>query len=120
MTKNLDDVSIEVLQQRFVEELDIQQRLQEELQSALESERNLRLENDLLWVYLERKHPSRVKDAQELLARLAEGNDISIELQQRNQPIVAKNRTVKQRVRGAIGRLPGVHRVYHRLKTTGK
>lgn len=120
MTKNLDETAIETLQQRLLEELEAQQRLQEELQAALESERGLRLENDLLWAHLQREHPQRVKDAQSLLTRLAEGSDLSLELHDPKQPHAPKQRTLKKRVRGAMGRLPGVHRMYHGLKNLGK
>ncbi len=120
MTKNLDAVSVEVLQQRLAEELDAQRRLQEELQTALESERNLRLENDLLWAYMERKYPERIKEAEGLLQRLTEGSDLSIELKNRAHKTPAKNKTFRQRVRHKVGTLPGVPRVYHGLKNLRK
>jgi len=120
MTQNLDDASIEVLQQRLLDEIEAQQRLQEELKSALENERDLRLENDLLWVYLQRKRPARVHDAKNLLARLVEGSDLANELQPKAGAKPVKNRTLKQKVRGGIGKLPGVHWAYHGLKNIGK
>lgn len=120
MTKNLEEASIEVLQQRLLEEIDAQQRLRGELKNALESERNVRLENDLLWVYLQRKHPARVDDAADLLSRLVEGRDLANELQQAGGGTPAKNRTLKQKVRGRLGKLPGVHKAYHGLKNLGK
>lgn len=120
MSENLDETATETLQQRLLEELQAQQRLQDELKAALESERSLRLENDLLWAYLHREHPQRVKDAQGLLARLAEGSDLSIELHDPKQRDVPKQRKLKKRVRGALGRLPGVHRVYHGIKNRVK
>lgn len=120
MSENLDETATETLQQRLLEELQAQQRLQDELKTALESERSLRLENDLLWAYLQREHPQRVKDAQGLLSRLAEGSDLSIELHDPKQAHSPKRRTLKKRVRGAIGKVPGVHRVYHGLKNLGK
>lgn len=120
MTRDLDEVSIEFLQQRLLDELDAQQRLQGELKNALESERNLRLENDLLWAYLQREHPARVKDAKSLLARLTEGSDLSVELQKRAQPGLQRKRSPRQRVRGALGKLPGVRSLYHGLKKIRK
>lgn len=125
MTKNLEETSLETLQQRLLEEIDAQRRLQDELKTALESERNLRLENDLLWVYLQRKQPARVEDAKGLLSRLAEGSDLANELQQAGgtkagTTKAGANRTLKQKVRGRLGRLPGVHRAYHGLKNLGK
>lgn len=120
MTKNLEEASIEHLQQRLLEEIDAQQRLQDELKNALQNERDLRLENDLLWVYLQRKHPARVEDAKGLLSRLAEGSDLAKELQQSQAAKAGANRTLKQKVRGRLGKLPGVHRTYHGLKNIGK
>lgn len=120
MAENLEEASVEALQQRLLEELEAQQRLQEELKTALESERNLRLENDLLWAYLQRKYPARVDDAQELLSRLVEGSDFSIEVHGSNGSKSVPQRTLKQRVRGRVGKLPGVHWAYHGLKNIGK
>ena len=120
MTKNLEEASVEVLQQRLLEELEAQQRLQDELKTALESERNLRLENDLLWAYLQRKYPARVDDAHGLLSRLIEGNDLSAEVHDAKRSKGSQQRTLKQKVRGRIGKMPGVHRAYHGLKNIGK
>ncbi|GAA4119648.1 hypothetical protein [Enteractinococcus coprophilus] len=120
MSMNLDEASLETVQQRLLEELEAQQRLQSELSAALESERSLRLENDLLWAYLQRKYPNRVKDAQQLLQRMAEGSDLTVELQKQGEIQAPKNRTLRKRVRGALGKLPGVHRAYHGLKNLGK
>ncbi|OAV51204.1 hypothetical protein [Enteractinococcus helveticum] len=120
MSKNLDEASLETLQQRLLEELEAQQRLQTELTVALESERNLRLENDLLWAYLQRKHPNRVNDAKGLLKRITEGSDLAVELQKPEEANAPKNRSLRKRVRGALGKLPGVHRAYHGLKNRGK
>ena len=120
MSMNLDEASLETLQQRLLEELESQRRLQSELTAALESERNLRLENDLLWAYLQRKHPNRVKDAKGLLNRLCEGSDLRVELQRIDEGSTTKSRTLRKRARGALGKLPGVHRAYHGLKSLGK
>lgn len=121
MTKNLEEASVEILQQRLLEELETQQRLQDELKNTLEKERDLRLENELLWVYLQRKQPVRVQDAQELLSRLVEGNHLAAELQDDQKPDSGvQQRTLKQKVRGRLGKLPGVHRAYHGLKNIGK
>ncbi|HEY4536177.1 MAG TPA: hypothetical protein VIG71_09455 [Enteractinococcus sp.] len=120
MSDNLHAASIETLQQRLLEELEAQQRLHEELAATLESERSLRLENDLLWAYLQRKHPTRVKDAKSLLNRLSEGGDLAIELQKRDDASPSNKRSLKKRIRGALGKLPGVHRTYHSLKNLGK
>ncbi|WP_022871616.1 hypothetical protein [Yaniella halotolerans] len=119
MTKNLEEASVDVLQQRLLEEIESQQRLQDELKTALESERNLRLENDLLWAYLQRKYPARVDDARGLLSRLVEGGDLSAEVQDGKQAR-GTQRTLKQKVRGRLGKLPGVHRTYHGIKNIGK
>lgn len=120
MTKNLDEASIEVLEQRLLDEIDAQQRLQDELKTALENERDLRLENDLLWVYLQQKHPARADDAKSLLSRLVQGSELAQELQQGSGSKVAKDRTLKQKVRSRLGKVPGVHRAYHGLKNIGK
>ena len=120
MSMNIDEAGLETLQQRLLEELEAQQRLQTELTAALESERNLRLENDLLWAYLQRKHPQRVKDAKGLLNRITEGSDLAVELQKQDEATSPKDRTLRKRVRGALGKLPGVHRAYHGLKNRGK
>src|SRR5699024_11612265 len=81
MTKDLEAVTIEVLQERLLAEVEAQQRLQNELKTALETERNLRLENEMLWTYLQRKYQARVEDAADLLIRLTEDVEISAELQ---------------------------------------
>ena len=120
MSMNLDEASLETLQQRLLEELEAQQRLQSELTTALESERSLRLENDLLWAYLQRKYPNRVKEAQGLLRRIADGSDLSLELHKQDEIHAPRNRTLRKRVRGALGKLPGVHRAYHGFKNLGK
>lgn len=118
MSEYLDEARVEALQQRLIEELDAQKRLQNELETALRSERNLRLENDILWAYLKREYPQRVKDAQRLLDQLIEGSDLSAELQLQNEQRTngARRRPLHKRVRGVIGKVPGVHRVYHGLK----
>lgn len=120
MGQDLEHAAADALQQRLVEELASQQRLQEELRTALENERGLRLENDLLWAYLEREEPQRVKDARGLLERLAAGSDLAIELHDPQRSNAPSQRSVKRRVRGAIGKLPGVHRIYHGLKNLRK
>src|SRR5699024_5628030 len=98
MTKDLEAVTIEVLQERLLAEVEAQQRLQNELKTALETERNLRLENELLWTYLQRKYPARVEDAADLLTRLTDGAELSAELQTL-QPAPGSSRTLRQRVR---------------------
>src|SRR5699024_6344053 len=119
MTKDLEAVSIEVLQERLLAEVEAQQRLQNELKTALETERNLRLENELLWTYLQRKYPARVEDAADLLTRLTDGAELSAELQTL-QPAPGSSRTLRQRVRSRLGKVPGVHWAYHGIKNIGK
>lgn len=119
MSQNLGDAGLVAVQARLLEELETQQRLQSELTAALESERNLRLENDLLWAYLQRKHPNRVKDAKGLLKRITEGTDLVVELQ-KDEVNGTTKQTIRKRVRGMLGRVPGVHLVYHGLKKRGK
>lgn len=120
MTKDLEAASIETLQQRLLEETEAGQRLQDELKTALENERNLRLENELLWTYLQRKYPARVDDAADLLSRLTDGAQISAELQTSTPVQPDTTRTVRQRVRSRIGKLPGVQKAYHGIKNIGK
>ena len=120
MAKNLHEVNTEVLQQRLLEEIEAQQRLQEELKIALEHERDLRLENELLWVYLQRKYPERVTDAAELLKRLTAGSDLATEMQNRSEVQNAQSRSMVRRARSAVGKLPGVRRAYHGLKKLSK
>ena len=120
MVKNLHEVNIETLQQRLLEEVDAQERLQEELRIALQHEKDLRLENELLWVYLQKKYPSRVEDAADLLERLTAGSDLATEMQERSGVQEKQSRTVVQRTRSAVGKLPGVRRTYHGLKNLGK
>lgn len=125
MIKNLHEVSVETLQERLLEEIEAQERLQEELKTALQHEKDLRLENELLWVYLQERFPARVQDAAELLERLTSGSDLAYEMQKRTgvertgltpeQP-----RTLRQRTRSAVGRLPGVRQAYHGLKNLRK
>lgn len=120
MIDNFDEASIEVLQQRLIGEVEAQQRLQEELRLALESEKALRLENDVLWVHLEHKHPGRVKDARGLLDQLTEGGDLAVELQRGTSISSGQSRTLRQQVRHKIGSLPGVQKLYHGLKNLKK
>ena len=119
MTKDLEAVNLEVLQERLLAEVEAQQRLQNELKTALETERNLRLENELLWTYLQRKYPARVEDAADLLTRLTDGAELSAELQTL-QPAPGSSRTLRQRVRSRLGKVPGVHWAYHGIKNIGK
>src|SRR5699024_7519691 len=120
MAKNLDVVSIETLQQRLLEEIEAQELLNEELTIALERERDLGLENELLWVYLQRKHPDRVHDAQKVLAKLRAGSELEIALKEGRIKNGSGSRTVIQRVRNGLGKLPGVHRAYHAIKNIAK
>ena len=116
MSEHLERIGVETLQQRLIEETEVQRRLQDELKAALQSERSLRLENDILWAYLKREHPQRVKDARGLLTRLVDGSDLSTELLSQQRADGAQFRSLKKRVRGAIGKVPGVQRIYHGLK----
>ncbi|GAA4473683.1 hypothetical protein GCM10023190_06220 [Enteractinococcus fodinae] len=120
MSDNLEEVSLEVLQHRLIEEVEAQQRLQEELRVALESEKQLRLENDVLWAHLEDRHPGRLTDARDMLARLTEGGELTHELKRSALAPSRQNRTLRQRVRRKIGTLPGVHKMYHGLKNLRK
>lgn len=120
MTKNLEAITEEFLQQRLLEEVEAQVRLQTELKIALESERDLRLENELLWVYLGRKYPARVEDAAGLLARLKQGSDLASELQSSVPVKAVEDPNLRQKVRRAVGKLPGVRWAYHGLKNIGK
>jgi regulator of replication initiation timing len=120
MDKNLHETTVETLQQRLLEEIDAQDRLQQELKTALEHEKDLRLENELLWVYLHKKYPERVEDAAELLERLTAGSDLATEMQERTGVPPKESRTMVQRTRSAVGKLPGVRRAYHGLKNLGK
>jgi hypothetical protein len=116
MAKHLSEVSIETMQQRLIEEVEAQQRLSGELRIALERERDLRLENELLWVYLQRKHPARIQEAREVLEELKAGSDLRTVVESSIDQNVKSSRTIKQRFRGAFGKLPGARRVYHGLK----
>src|SRR5699024_6132879 len=122
MTKNVDQVTLEALQERLLEEVQAQKRLQHELKDALESEREIRLENELLWVYLQRTYPGRVQNAGDLRDRLLEGGDLAEELEQ--QGAYAKNsgrnKRLRHRARRAVGKLPGVRQIYHGLKNIRK
>lgn len=122
MTKDLDDVTLVLLQERLLEEVEAQKRLQRELKDALESEREIRLENELLWVYLQRTYPGRVNNARDLRNRLVEGGDLAEELEE--QGAYANNdrkgKSLRHRTRRAIGKLPGVSQIYHGLKKTRK
>lgn len=122
MTKNVDQVTLEALQERLLEEVQAQKRLQLELKDALESEREIRLENELLWVYLQRTYPGRVQNASDLRDRLLEGGDLAEELEQ--QGAYAKNsgrnKSLRHRARRAVGKLPGVRQIYHGLKNIRK
>src|SRR5699024_253131 len=120
MTRDLEAVNIEVLQERLLEEVDAHQRLQDELKTALETERSLRLENELLWTYFQRKYPARVEDAAELLTRLTDGAELSAELQTRRPATDDSSPTLRQRVRSRLGKVPGVHWAYHGIKNIGK
>jgi len=120
MGKNQYEVNVETLQQRLLEEIEAQERLQAELRIALEHERDLRLENELLWVYLQKKHPSRVDDAADLLQRLTTGSDLETEMQERSGVQKNQPRTVVQRTRSAVGKLPGVRQAYRGLKNLRK
>src|SRR5699024_7813748 len=116
MTQHLQAASTDVLQERLIEEIHAQQRLQDELKTALETERNLRLENELLWTYLQRKYPARVEDAADLLTRLTDGAELSAELQTLQPVTETSSRTLRQRVRSRLGKVPGVHWAYHGIK----
>lgn len=120
MSDNLDEVSLDVLQHRLIEEVEAQQRLQKELRVALESEKQLRLENDVLWAHLKDRHPGRITDARDMLTRLTEGGELTDELRQSALAPSRQNRTLRQRVRRKIGTLPGVHKMYHGLKNLRK
>ena len=120
MSDNLDEVSLDVLQHRLIEEVEAQQRLQEELRVALENEKQLRLENDVLWAHLKDRHPGRITDARDMLTRLTEGGELTDELRQSALAPSRQNRTLRQRVRRKIGTLPGVHKMYHGLKNLRK
>ena len=122
MTKGLEDVTFEALQERLLEEVESQQRLKQELKLALEGERDLRLENELLWVYLQRTYPGRVNNARDLRNRLIEGGDLAEEL----DDLGTYNKTganpvsMRRRARRALGKLPGVRQMYHGLKKSRK
>lgn len=122
MTQYLQAASTDVLQERLIEEIHAQQRLQDELKTALETERNLRLENEVLWTYLQRKYPARVEDAADLVSRLTDGANLSAELQPSTsvRTVSSGGRSLRKRVRRRLGNLPGVHRAYHSLKNLGK
>src|SRR5699024_3870007 len=120
MTRDLEAVNIEVLQERLLEEVDAHQRLQDELKTALETERSLRLENELLWTYLQRKYPSRVEDAAELLTRLTDGAELSAELQTLRPATDDCNRPLGPGARRRRGTVPGVPSAYHGIKNIGK
>lgn len=122
MTKNLDEVTLEALQERLLEEIAAQERLQHELKEALEGEREIRLENEILWVYLQRTYPGRVINAQDLRNRLIEGGDLAEELEEQGAYASSngKSRSLRYRTRRAVGKLPGVRQIYHGLKNTRK
>lgn len=121
MTKNLDEISLEALQERLLEEVEAQARLQRELKDALEAEREIRLENELLWVYLQRTYPGRINNATDLRNRLIEGGDLAEELEKQGAFTHEKSKkSLRQRTRQAIGKLPGVRQIYHGLKRTRK
>lgn len=122
MTKGLEEVALEALQYRLLEEVEAQQRLKQELKLSLEAERELRLENELLWVYLQRTYPGRVHNARDLRNRLIEGTDLAEELDELgvyNKKSSAPA-SVRGRARRALGKLPGVRQIYHGLKNTRK
>lgn len=120
MVKNLDKVSIENLQERLFEETEAQQRLQKELKAALKNEREVRLENELLWVYLQRTFPGRVANAKDLRKHLLEGGDMTEELERLGAYNKVKKSSPRSRARRALGKLPGVRQIYHGLKGTRK
>ena len=115
MSDDLGEISVEVMQQRLIKEVEAQQNLQEELRLALESEKQLRLENDVLRAHLEQRHPGRVQDAQDLLERLIAGGNLTEELRE-GTSLPRQTRTFRQKVRRKLGSLPGVHRLYHGFK----
>src|SRR5699024_3098172 len=102
MTRDLEAVNIEVLQERLREEVDAEPRLQDELTTASEPERSFGLVRELVWAYLQRKYPSRVEDAAELLTRLTGGAELSAELQTLRPATDDRNRTLGQRVRSRL------------------
>lgn len=116
MSDDFRELSVEVIQQRLVQETEAQQRLQDELRDALESEKRLRLENDVLKAHLEQSYPGRVEDARELYEQLLQSGDLLEGLQQNATSSAKKPRTIRQKIRRGLGSLPGVHRVYHSLK----
>ena len=82
MSDHLDEVSLEVLQHRLIEEVEAQQRLQEELKGCVRSEKQLRLENVCCGPISEDRHPGRCMDAEDMLARLTAGGELTDELKQ--------------------------------------
>lgn len=122
MTKGLEDVTFEALRERLLEEVESQQRLKHELRLALEGERELRLENELLWVYLQRTFPGRVNNARDLRIRLIEGGDLAEELDELGaySKTEANPVSMRRRARRALGKLPGVRQIYHGLKKSRK
>jgi len=120
MDKDID-TSLDTLQQRLLEEVGMQQRLRKELKTTLENERDLRLENELLWVYLQRIYPGRVRNAVALRDRLLGGSDLSEELEREAAATKEKeNPTMRQRTRRVLGKMPGVRQIYHGIKNSRK
>src|SRR5699024_5687732 len=97
------------------------QRLRKELKTTLENERDLRLENELLWVYLQRIYPGRVRTAVAIRDRLLGGSDLSEELAGAATDAKEKeNPTMRQGTSGVIGRMRGVRQIYHGIKNSRK
>lgn len=120
MVKNLESVSLEILQERLLEEVEAQRNLQKELKAALENEREIRLENELLWVYLQRTYPGRVESAKDLRNRLLEGGDLMNELDAAGAFKKVKKTSTRSKARRALGKVPGVRQIYHGIKNTRK
>ena len=122
MTQDLEEVALEALQQRLLEEIEAQRRLQSELKMALGAERELRLENELLWVYLQRTYPGRIDNARGLRNSLIEGGDLAEELEEQGAYVSKRTgpASLRQRARRVVGKLPGVRQIYHGLKKPRK
>lgn len=116
MTADLNDTSILALQEQLLEEIDARQRLQEELKLALRAQKDLRLENDFLRLHLRGKHPGRIKDVATVLKQLDAGVEV-VDVVDDDRRIL---RRTASRSRKAIGRMPGVRKVYHGLKKLAK
>jgi len=112
MTESLEEVSFGILQEQYLKELKARQRLQQELKITLAAEKNLRLENDFLRLHLRGKHPGRIKDVDRALQQLGIGADTANVFNDK-QPLY---RRIISRIRRAVGRMPGVRRLYHGIK----